>query len=509
MPDKSEQKREDGIKVQGERQGDVFVRRKARRVLRLHRSLGVPGLFSTAYGDVGSSIYYALGVVAMSALGLTPPVLLISGILFLFTGLTYAEGAASIPDSGGSGAFARRAFNDSISFFASWVLMMDYLVTISISAFTAANYLGYFSPALKIWPHNSIAGIAIVLVLAVINIRGIRASSRLNTGLVIIDILTQLAIATLGVLIIINIPTLIHNIHWGIAPTTSQLLFGISISMVAYTGIETVANLGSETRNPSKNIPRAVILVFITVIILYLFLSATALSAYPVHQDASGQWVTTLTQKYLQDPIMGLVYAMPVAVQPVLGIWVSILAVTILIVATNAGLIGASRLAYFMGKRQQLPAALSAISAKRHIPQNAILIFAAIACVLVGIGQVSILADLYAFGAMLAYTSAHASIIALRIKEPNLPRPFKIPLNIRIRKREIPITAVIGGLGTGITWIIVVYTHHLGRIVGLIWIAIGLLIYILYRRYLRKHGTSPPKTEDKSGSTDVSGIPPK
>jgi APA family basic amino acid/polyamine antiporter len=162
-----------------------------------------------------------------------------------------------------------------------------------------------------------------------------------------------------------------------------------------------------------------------------------------------------------------------------------------------------------MGKRQQLPAALSAISAKRHIPQNAILIFAAIACVLVGIGQVSILADLYAFGAMLAYTSAHASIIALRIKEPNLPRPFKIPLNIRIRKREIPITAVIGGLGTGITWIIVVYTHHLGRIVGLIWIAIGLLIYILYRRYLRKHGTSPPKTEDKSGSTDVSGIPPK
>jgi len=206
---------------------------------------------------------------------------------------------------------------------------------------------------------------------------------------------------------------------------------------------------------------------------------------------------------------MGLVYAMPVAIQPFLGFWVGILAVTILIVATNAGLIVASRLAYFMGKRQQLPAVLSRISSKRHIPQNAILIFAVIACVMVGIGQVTILADLYAFGAMLAYTSAHASIIALRIKEPNLLRPFKIPLNIRIRKREIPITAVIGGLGTGLTWLIVVYTHHLGRIVGLIWIAIGLVIYILYRRYLRKHGTSPANNETQDSTTDVTQIPPK
>lgn len=503
MPDKSEPKRENGIKVYGERPGDIFIRRKARRVLRLHKSLGVSGLYSTAYGNVGSSIYYALGVVAMSALGLTPAVLLISGILFLFTGLTYAEGAASLPDSGGSGAFARRAFNDSVSFFSSWVLMMDYLVTISISAFTAANYLGYFFPALKMWPANSIAGIAIVLLLAAINVLGIKESSRLNIGFVIIDIITQLAIATLGVLIIINIPTLIHNIHWGVAPTTSQLLFGISISMVAYTGIETVANLGSETRNPSRNIPRAILLVFVTVIILYLFLSSTALSAYPVHQDASGQWVTTLTQKYLQDPIMGLVAAMPANIQPILGFWVGILAVTILIVATNAGLIGASRLAYFMGKRGQLPAILSNISSKRHIPLNAILIFAVLACVLVAVGNVSVLADIYAFGAMLAYTSAHASIIALRIREPNLPRPFKIPLNIRICKREIPITAVVGGLGTGLTWVIVVYTHHLGRIVGLIWIAIGLLIYILYHRYLRKRssGSDTAAGPENSGNS--------
>src|SRR4030042_1919949 len=115
--------------------GDKFFRPRRIRQIRLRRVLGIPGLFSTAYGNVGSSIYYALGVVSLSALGLTPPVLMLSGIIFLFTALTYAEGATAIPESGGSGAIARRAFNDLVSFIASWVLMLDYIVTISISAF--------------------------------------------------------------------------------------------------------------------------------------------------------------------------------------------------------------------------------------------------------------------------------------------------------------------------------------------------------------------------------------
>jgi len=261
--------------------------------------------------------------------------------------------------------------------------------------------------------------------------------------------------------------------------------------MVAYTGIETVANLGSETRNPGKSIPRAVLLVFATVIALYAFLSMTALSAYPVHQMVNGEWVTDLTQKFLEDPIMGIAYAMPGIIPLFLGFWVAVLAVTILIIATNAGMLGASRLAYFMGQRQQLPSALSHISTKSHVPYNAIIIFSIIASILIFTGKVTLLVDIYAFGAMLAYTSAHASIIALRIKEPNLERPFKIRFNIRIRGKEIPITAVIGGLATLITWFIVVYTHHIGRIVGFAWIGIGLAIYILHRRAIRQ-GTVKP-----------------
>lgn len=462
--------------------GDRFFRPRRIRQIRLRRILGVPGLFSTAYGNVGSSIYYALGVVAISSLGLTPLVLFAAGIFFLFTGLTYAEGSTALPEAGGSGAFARRAFNDLVSFIASWVLMIDYIVTIAISAFSAANYLGYFFQGFNVWPTNSIIAAVIVAGLAVVNVRGVQESSRLNITLVLLDIVTQVALAVLGVLLIISLPTLIRNVHWGIAPTTNQLLFGISISMIAYTGIETIANLGSETRHPARSIPRAVLLVFVAVLILYTFLSMTALSAYPVYQNADGTWVTDLTQKYLQDPIMGIAYAMPLAIQPIIGFWVAILAVTILVIATNAGILGASRLAYFMGLRQQLPPAISQVSPEARVPRNAILIFSFIAILLISVGRVTVLADLYAFGAMLAYTAAHVSIIALRIKEPNLPRPFKIPLNIRIRQREIPLASIIGGLATGTTWFIVMYTHEIGRLVGFAWIAVGLTMYILYRR---------------------------
>lgn len=468
------------------RPGDKVFRPKRVTHFHLRRVLGVTGLFSTAYGDVGSSIYYALGVVAMSALGLTPPVLMISGVVFLFTALTYSEGATMLPEAGGSGAFAYRAFNPLVSFIAGWVLMLDYIVTMSISAFSAVNYLGYFFPVLGRYPADSIGGIVVIAFLAFINIRGLQTSSRLNIVLVIIDLLTQITIALIATFLIINIPTLIHNIHWGVAPTTNQFLFGVSISMIAYTGIETVSNLGSEAKTPGKSIPRAVILVFITVFILWSLLSMSALSAYPVHQLPDGRWVTDLTVKFLHDPILGVVNVLPVSIRHVMSFWVAFLAVTILIIATNAGMLGASRLAYFMGQRQQLPGVISKISAHSRVPFNAILLFSIIASVLLSFGQISLLADLYAFGAVLAYTLAHASIIALRIKEPELQRPFKIPLNIRIKNKDIPVTSIIGGLATFITWFIVVYTHVIGRIVGFAWLGVGLIIYFIFRAYRKR-----------------------
>ena len=125
-----------------------------------------PGLFATAYGNVGSSIYYALGLVAAHALGLTPLVFIFAGGLFALTAKTYAEGASMFPEAGGSSSFARHAFNEVVSFFAGWGLTLDYIITVAISAFFVPHYLGAFFPALGHGPGDVIGGAAVIVVLA-------------------------------------------------------------------------------------------------------------------------------------------------------------------------------------------------------------------------------------------------------------------------------------------------------------------------------------------------------
>src|SRR2546429_10028214 len=131
----------------------------------LRRSVGVPGLFATAYGNVGSSIYYALGLVAAYALGLTPLVFMFAGALFVLTAKTYAEGAAMFPEAGGASSFARHAFNELVSFFAGWALSLDYIITIAISAFFVPHYLGAFFPALTHNPGGIIGGVVPIVLL--------------------------------------------------------------------------------------------------------------------------------------------------------------------------------------------------------------------------------------------------------------------------------------------------------------------------------------------------------
>jgi basic amino acid/polyamine antiporter, APA family len=203
----------------------------------LRRTVGVPGLFATAYGNVGSSIYYALGLVAAHALGLTPVVFLLAGGLFALTAKTYAEGASMFPEAGGSSSFARHAFNEVASFFAGWALTLDYIITIAISAFFVPHYLGAFFPALKHNPGDIIGGAAVIAMLAGLNVRGLRESAGLNIFLAITDLLTQVALVVLGAALIFKPAVLVSQVHLGLAPSWGQVIFALSISMVAYTGI--------------------------------------------------------------------------------------------------------------------------------------------------------------------------------------------------------------------------------------------------------------------------------
>jgi APA family basic amino acid/polyamine antiporter len=465
--------------------------------LGLERVLGVGALFSTAYGNVGSSIYYALGLVASFALGLTPLVYLIAGGLFVMTAMTYAEAATNFPEAGGSSSFARRAFNELVSFFAAWGQMLNYIITVAISAFFVPHYLAVFWEPLSHSPGDIIGGIVIVVLLSAVNVVGVTESARLNFVLAVVDFATQALLLLLGVFLVLNFQTLIDNVHLWTAPTVSDFILSITIAMISYTGIETISNLAEEAREPRKLIPRSMAFVVLAVMLIYSGLPSVALSALPVTQAPDGSYTTQLADTYAGDPILGIVRNMDLGVfQTVAEYYVGILAATILLIASNAGIFGVSRLTYSMGQYQQLPDRIRRISPRFRTPALAIGVFGAIACVVIIPGQAEFLGTLYAFGAMLSFTIAHVALIGLRwrlarSRMRKLPGDvevegeeawYRAPFNVRVRGVDVPLFAVIGGLGTFGAWIAVMGLYTTTLLVGMGWMAVGLVSYYVYRR---------------------------
>ena len=444
----------------------------------LERVLGTGALFSTAYGNVGSSIYYALGLVAAFALGMTPVVFLIAGLIFAATAATYAEATTMYPEAGGSSSFARRAFNEFWSFFAAWGQMLTYIITCAISAYFVPHYLGVFYEPLGEAPLDIVVGIAVIGVLALLNIVGVQEAAGLNIFLAVADFLTQVLLVIVGMVLVFSPDTLVQNVDLGTTPAWGDFLVAIPVAMVAYTGIETISNMAEEARDVGTTIPRAVGGVVIAVAAIYTFLPAVALSAMPV---VDGE--TELADKYAGDPVLGVVANLELGVfQHAAEVYVGILAATILFIATNAGLIGVSRLTYSMGQYRQLPDGLRRLHPRFRTPYVAILVFGLIACLAILPGQAEYLGTIYAFGAMLSFTMAHASVIALRIKQPDVERPWRAPLNLQVRGRDIPLAAVLGGLGTGLAWIVVSVLDIQVLVSGAVWLVLGISLYALYRR---------------------------
>ncbi len=464
--------------------------------LGLERVLGTGALFSAAYGNVGSSIYYALGLVAAFALGLTPVVYIIAGLLFVMTAMTYTEAATNFPEAGGSSSFARRAFNELVSFIAAWGQMLNYIITVAISAFFVPHYLGVFWEPLQHSPGDIIGGIVIVVLLSAINVVGARESARLNLLLAVIDFATQLLLLLLGVFLVLNFGTLIDNISFGVAPTWDDFFLSITVAMISYTGIETISNMAEEVREPRRVIPRSMRFVVLAVMLIYAGLPAVALSAMPV-VEVGGQYTTPLAEEFAGDPILGVVENMHLGVfQTAMEYYVGILAATILLIASNAGIIGVSRLTYSMGQYQQLPDRLRRVSPRFRTPANGIALFGLIACLVMLPGQEEFLGTLYAFGAMLSFTIAHAALVGLRwrlarSRMRRLPGDveveqeeawYRAPLNVRVRGVDLPLFAILGGLGTFAAWIAVMTLYPDALYVGSGWLAVGMVTYFVYRR---------------------------
>ncbi len=460
------------------RPGNKIFRPRRIKSFHLKRVLGVPAVFSAGYGNVGSSIYYALGIVALVALGATPIALGVAGILFIFTALTYAEGTALIPEAGGSASFARHAFGNTAGFVAGWALMLSYIVTIAISAYTIPPYLGFFWEPFKANPYiGTTTAIGIVGLLMFMNIIGIKEASLINISATIVDILTQISLVVIGFITLFN-PTVVFHRMFDNWPTPGNLILGIAMATIAYTGIETMSQMAEETKKPEKSVPRALVLMIVAVLVIFAGISLVSLSAMSP-QELSTTWA--------RDPVAGIATYLPIElIRVVLKPLIAVLAGTILFIATNAGLIGISRLTFSQGTHGLVPSVLSKVHKKFKTPYIAIIVFSLIAIMLIlpGYFQIDVFADmgaLYALGSLLSFLIAHASIITLRIRKPDMPRPFRIHWNIRIKQWEIPISAIIGFLSTTGIWIILLITQP-SRWIGLGWMVVGLLIYFVLQR---------------------------
>lgn len=477
--------------------GSERVVRLAKKSLK--RVLGAGELFAVGYSDVGSSIYYALGAVALFALGATPIALMIAGFVFVCTCLTYAELSTTFPEPGGSATFTRYAFNDLISFIAGWGLLLDYIVTLAISAFTVPPYFKHFL-ALFNFEYQSTpeihitATVLIIALLFVVNLVGIKYSGWLSFLLTIFTVVTQAGIVIIGGLFLLNLPFVIDHMRIGVAnadwsPQWWEFIKGTTVAMVAYTGVEAISQLAAETKQPGLAIPRAIKWMIVAVLFLYLGISFVGLSVISPQE---------LGKNYMENPVLGIVLQFPVGGK-LLGHWVGLIAAIVLLISANAGLIGCSRLAFSMGGYYQVPNVLFKLHPRFRTPYVSLAIFCviAIAVVLLSLNRMIFFIDLYNVGAQIAFISAHLSLIILRLKKPSLNRPFRSPLNIPVGKgRSIPLTAVIGLIINFTVWSIVIITKPEGRMLGLAWYAIGVAMYFFYRKRKRIAPTAQLKVEE-------------
>jgi APA family basic amino acid/polyamine antiporter len=484
---------EDLVERHGRRPGDVRMVVRRRRV-RLPRMLGPSALFSACYGNVGSSIYYGLGVTAGFALGLTPLAMILAGGIFVTTALAYAEGTTALPYAGGSSSFARRAFNESLGYMVGWVQLLNYTATVAISAYFAIGYLavlGRFLPPLgqlqQPQPH-ALAAIVLTGLLVLLNVIGIQESSLLNLTLALLDLCTQVLLVVLGLWLLLNLQVLVHNVRWGVAPTWGDFLASISIAMVTYTGIETISNMSEEARSPGRAVPRATLAVIAAVLLVSSFLPSIAVSVFPVHPNGHGGYTTELATRWKGDPVAGVVsHFHPQMLAFWMGVWVAILAFTILVIATNAGLIGISRLSYSLSSNGLFPGVFSRLHPRFRTPYVSIIVFGVVASLLMATSQIDLMAATYSMAATFAFATAHLAVIRLRFVAPDLSRPYRMPLNIRFGRGSVPLLSVVGAVAIGAVFTQLFFENiDRSTFVFTGWLAAGIFTFVGYRRLQRR-----------------------
>jgi len=449
------------------------------REARIAKSLGEPALFAIALSAVGSSIYYVLGVVAGQAQGLTPLVFLVAALFFVLTMLTYVEGNSLHPERGGASVLARYAFNELWSFIAGWAILLDFLIVMAIGAFAVSHYLAAFWGGADSAAASAAISAATIGYVAWLNYRGISADRfRYVLRLSLVSLAVFVAIVVIGSVQLFDLSLLTDSVDIGSRPALDDLLFAMVIATVACTGIEAASGLAAELKVSRSQLKRVVLVGGVAVLVLYVGVSLIALMALPV-----GSGGTDLGGGFVEAPILGVVSELdPAWLSDAARYAIGLVGALVLFQAVNGQMLGIGRLTYSLGTHRQIPSVLSRLDDRHSTPYVAIVLAALIAFGLTLTGDVEFLAGIFAFGAMLAFTLAHLSVIVLRFREPDLPRPFRVPLNVTVGRGSIPLPSALGALLGGSAWVTVIVLHEGARIAGGIWMVAGLALYVAYRR---------------------------
>jgi APA family basic amino acid/polyamine antiporter len=443
------------------------------------RGMGALGLFAIGLTAVGASIYFSLGVVAGNALGLTPLAFLLAGVFFVLTMMTYVEGGVLHQERGGASSLARYAFNELWSFIAGWAILLDYLIVIAISVFSISHYLTVvWGGADARGPTFAIAAIAIAAI-AALNIRGLPVDRlRLVLGVGLLNLVALFAVLAVGLSIYPDPKVVTDTIHLGSAPQWDDLIFGLVVATVALTGIEAASGVAGDVQAATRELRRLVMVGTLVVLVVFVGVSALGVMAIPVNGTT-----TALGTTYVEAPVLGIVNQFePHSVETLFRWVIAVVASLALFQAANTSMLGLSRLSYSLATNGQIPAGLGKLHRDHATPYIAIAVASVLAFVLVLSNDIDFLAGIFAFGAMLAFTLAHVSIVVLRFREPNLPRAFRIPFSVNVRGGSLPLPAVAGGVIAGGAWISVILLHAGARVIGGLWMVAGIAFYVTYRR---------------------------
>ncbi|RLG47756.1 MAG: hypothetical protein DRO06_02375, partial [Thermoproteota archaeon] len=456
----------------------------------LKRDVGLFGSFAMGYADVGADVFISLGLVAAYAAGASPLAFALAAVAYVTTGLVYAELSSTYPHAGGAQVFAARGLNDPLSFAAGWMLLLTYTVNIALFAMASAGYLSRLVPAVSSQVSAGplelsgiqLTALLMTLGLTAVNVKGIRESSALNEAAVMLGLAVQTILLALGLtsldpsrlasqLAEFGSPEagMASYLPWG-EVRVQNFLYGTTLAMCSFIGIESIAQAAEEIKKPHRWIPRATVFSVLAVLVYTIGLCLVGLGTVGWRGLA----------ERLESPLSAVAERLPggTLLTPV----VSLAGFAVNLVSANTGVVGVSRVVYSMGKFGLMPRWFSAVHPRFRTPVRTVVVFGLIGALMTLLGGIEEAADVYAFGALLSYVLVNASAILIRRRDRRAYRPWKTPLNLSLGDWELPLVAVAGLASCSAMWALILLLHPVGRGMGTLWLAVGALVYAGYRR---------------------------